>query len=51
MVGIFACPAIKLSAEWALSKMIFMTEKTLRRMYVLFLQRKDIAARELLETC
>ena len=51
MVGIFACPGIKLSAEWALSKMIFITEKTLRRMYVLFLQMKDIAARELLETC
>ena len=27
MVGIFACPAIELSAEWALSKTIFMTEK------------------------
>lgn len=50
MVGTFAYVGRKLLQEWALSKMIFMTERTLRQMCVLFIQKKNNVYPPLIES-
>lgn len=47
MVGTFAYVGRKLLQDWGLSKMIFMTERTLHQMYAQFIQKKNTVAGEL----